>query len=308
MQDENSKFKKRLGYIGLGKMGQNMVLRLLEKKYEVVVFDQDKNAINGVVEAGARRALSLEHLVSQLEAPRAIWIMVPYGAVEAVVKGVVAYLKPGDTVIDGGNSFYKDSMRRADTLKQKGVYFLDVGVSGGPQGGYDGSALMVGGEREVFERYDHLFKDLSAVQGYGYVGSSGAGHFVKMVHNGIEYGMMQSIAEGFAILKKSPFGLDLKEVARVFDHGSVVESRLLDWLEKAFKQHGENLNAVSGSVAQTGAGSWTVETAHEFGVDAPVIQKSVAFREESENKPSFSGKILSALRNQFGGHDADKKV
>ena len=191
--------------------------------------------------------------------------------------------------------------------EDKGIDFLDVGVSGGPSGARSGACIMVGGKREIFSEHEKLFKDLSVYKGYGYMGESGAGHFVKMVHNGIEYGMMQAIAEGFAVMKKSPFKLDLIKIAEVYNHRSVIESRLVDWLRTAFEQYGENLDDIYGSVSQSGEGMWTVEAAKELGIPIPIIEEALRFREQSNETPSYTGQALSAMRNQFGGHEVFKK-
>ncbi|TSC79832.1 MAG: 6-phosphogluconate dehydrogenase [Parcubacteria group bacterium Gr01-1014_29] len=293
----------KLGYIGLGKMGLNMVERLVERRHEVVVFDQDDAAMQQAAWKGAAKAQSIWNLVDSLERPRLIWLMVPHKAVDAVLKDLVPRLHDGDTIIDGGNSFYKDSERRHKEFAARDIYFLDAGVSGGPQGAREGACVMVGGDEKIFKKYETLFKDIAVENGYAHVGKSGAGHFVKMVHNGIEYGMMQSLAEGFAVLKNAPYPLNLSEVARLYNERSVIESRLVGWLKEAYEKHGEELDAVSGSVGQTGEGMWTAETAKEFGISVPVIETSVEFRKQSETNPSYIGKILSALRNTFGGHD-----
>ena len=299
--------KKQIGYIGLGKMGFNMSERLLEKWYEVVAYNKSPESVKKIAEKGAKGAENIGALVASLFAPRLVWIMVPHMAVDDVLAELLLHLEKGDTVIDGGNSPYLESMRRGRELSEKGIHFLDAGISGGPSGARDGACVMVGGEREQFENYKELFADISAPNAYGYMGKSGAGHFVKMVHNGIEYGMMQSIAEGFAILKKSEFELSLEEAARVYNNRSVIESRLIGWLSGAFQAYGENLDEISGSVIGTGEGKWTVEAAKQLGVPAPAIERSVQFREESKGNPSYTGKVLSALRNQFGGHDAKTK-
>ena len=296
-----------LGYIGLGKMGFNMVERLLEKGYEVVVFNRTPETTRNISKEGAKPTYSLQSLASALTTPRLVWLMVPYQAVDSVLEGLTPFLNKGDAVIDGGNSPYRDSMRRARELEEKGIEFLDVGVSGGPSGARNGACIMVGGKREIFEQYENLFSDLSAEGGYGYMGKSGSGHFVKMVHNGIEYGMMQALAEGFAVMKASHFELDLAKVAGIYNHRSVIESRLVDWLKRTFEQYGEDLSEILGSVSQSGEGAWTVEAAKEFGIQVPIIEGSLQFRIESQKKPSYTGKILSALRNQFGGHKAFKK-
>jgi 6-phosphogluconate dehydrogenase len=233
--------------------------------------------------------------------------MIPYQAVEGVLEKLIPFLGKGDTIIDGGNSPYKESIRRAKELEKRKIYFLDVGVSGGPSGARNGACIMVGGRKDIFKKFRKLFRDLSVRGGYGYMGKSGAGHFVKMVHNGIEYGMMQAIAEGFALMKNSPFELSLTKVAEIYNHRSVIESRLVDWLRKTFEQNGEGLDEISGSVAHSGEGVWTVEAAKELGVPIPIIEGALNFRIESQRNPSYTGRILSALRNQFGGHEVFKK-
>ncbi len=297
----------KLGYIGLGKMGFNMVERLLEMGHHAVVFDKNERAIADISKYGAQAAESLQSLTAALSPPRLVWLMIPHQAVEAVLQELSLFLQKGDTVIDGGNSPYKESMRRAMELEKKGIDFLDVGVSGGPDGARNGACLMIGGRRSLFEKFVNLFKDLSADHGYGYVGKSGAGHFVKMVHNGIEYGMMQALAEGFTVMKASPFDLNLLKVAEIYNHRSVIESRLVGWLVKAFEQYGEDLNEIPGSASQSGEGLWTVESAKELGIPVPVIEEALNFRIQSQSRPGYTGKILSALRNQFGQHEVLKK-
>ena len=296
-----------LGYIGLGKMGFNMVERLLENRYGVVVYDVNQEAVKALAGRGATPAASFESLASALKAPRLVWLMVPHETVDKVIENLAPHLSRGDTVIDGGNSFYRDSIRRGCDLLEKGIEFLDVGVSGGPAGARQGACLMAGGRKEIFDRYEQLFRDLSIAHGYVYAGLSGAGHFVKMVHNGIEYGMMQAIAEGFALMKSSPFQLSLTAIAGLYNNGSVIASRLVGWLEEAYREYGEDLAAVSGSVAQSGEGAWTVDTGKEHGVATPVIEEAVNFRTASSLQPVYTGRILSALRNQFGKHEVFKK-
>jgi len=297
----------KLGYIGLGKMGLNMVGRLLEKGHQVVAFDRDSAARAQALANGAQTGDSLAAVIAALPAPRLVWIMVPYRAVDAVLKDLLPLLAAGDTVIDGGNSPYKESIRRSVELAARGIDFLDAGVSGGPAGARKGACIMVGGRREVFLRFERLFADLSVEKGYGYMGRAGAGHFVKMVHNGIEYGMMQALAEGFAVLKAAPFGLDLRKVADLYDHASVIESRLVGWLKAAYEQHGEELRGISGTVEQSGEGAWTVEAGKELGIPTPVIDDALRFRFQSREDPSYAGQVLSALRNQFGGHNVAGK-
>jgi 6-phosphogluconate dehydrogenase len=293
----------KLGYIGLGKMGFNMVELLLEKGHKVVAFDRSKAAVSDITRKGAESAGSLTALVQALAAPRLIWIMVPHQAVDAVLKELMPLLGKGDTVIDGGNSPYKESIRRGTELGTHGVDFLDAGVSGGPGGARTGACVMIGGNPGVFKRLEMLFRDISVDKGYRYMGRSGAGHFVKMVHNGIEYGMMQALAEGFAVMKASGFELDLSGIADLYNHKSVIESRLVGWLKGAFDQHGNDLSGISGSAAQSGEGMWTVDSAQELRIPVPVIKEALDFRLRSQKNPSYTGKILSALRNQFGGHE-----
>lgn len=292
----------KIGYIGLGKMGLNMTERLLDKKYEVVVFNRSPESVRKAEQLGAGSAATLPGLVKELASPRLIWIMVPHSAVDDVLSELLPYLTPHDTVIDGGNSPYTASIEHAQSLRKKDINFLDVGVSGGPEGARQGACLMVGGDKRIYEKFEELFKDLSVEGGCSYVGEAGAGHFVKMVHNGIEYGMMQAIAEGFAIMKASDYTLNLKDISEVYNHRSVVESRLIGWLSSAYKEYGEELESISGEVEHTGEGEWTIKEAERLNVPAAVIKQSLKFRVESEGNPSYTGQIVSALRNQFGGH------
>lgn len=311
-EEVDSKDKKintdasEIGIIGLGKMGGNLARRLYAKKWQVVGFNKTPDTTEELEKEGVVGAYSIKNLTEKLHAPRIVWLMVPAGKpVDEVIfgeNGLAHFLMKGDIIIDGGNSFYKDSVRRAKKLKTKGIRFLDVGVSGGPISIELGKfAIMVGGEKEIYEKSRPIFDALSDTPS-GYMGKSGAGHFAKMVHNGIEYGMMQSLAEGFAILKKSPFKFCLKDVANVYNQNSIITSRLTDWLEDGFKEYGEDLKKVSGTVAHTGEGEWTVKTAKELGVSAPIIEGSYVFRVRSKKQPSFTGKILSTLRAVFGGH------
>jgi 6-phosphogluconate dehydrogenase len=251
-------------------------------------------------------AESLAKLVSVLPTPRIVWLMVPAGKpIDDTLfgeGGLMQILSPGDVIIDGGNSFYKDSIRRAEELKKRNIQFLDAGVSGGPGGARRGASLMIGGDAVTFRELEPLFRAIAIPGGYQFFQGAGAGHFVKMVHNGIEYGMMQAIAEGFEILRTSEYDLDLSRVADIYNHGSVIESRLVGWLLEAFEMYGAELQSVSGSVAHTGEGAWTVEAAKEMNLPAKVIEYALEFRKESEKNPSYAGKIVSALRNRFGGH------
>lgn len=302
--------KKEIGIIGLGKMGGGLARQWHEKGWRVVAYNRHAEKLQEFEKDGIEGAASLDELVLKLPSPRVVWVMVTAGKpVDDLLfgkDGLAAKLKKGDMVIDGGNSFFEDSMRRARLLEKKGVKFLDAGVSGGPAGARHGACMMIGGDKASYEKWEALFADASVADGYAYFGKAGAGHFVKMVHNGIEYGMMQSIAEGFALMKKSPFKLDLQEIARLYNHGSVIESRLVGWLEGGYLMFGEELKKVSGSVAYTGEGEWTVKTGKKWRMKLPVIEDSFKFRVRSKRAPSYMGKILSVLRNQFGGHSIEK--
>lgn len=291
-----------IGYIGLGKMGHNMVERLLKKGHEVFVFDVSEDARKAAESIGAKNSNSLKDLVSNLNSPRLIWVMVPHQAVDDVLEKLVPHLSDGDTIIDGGNSPYVESMRRANGFESTGINYMDVGVSGGPSGARDGACIMVGGDRRDYDSLEPLFKDLAAEDAYGYMGTHGAGHFVKMVHNGIEYGMMQAIAEGFSVMKKSEFNLNLKEISDLYNHQSVVASSLVGWLKEGFEEFGEELDGVSGEVGASGEGEWTVEAAKNLDIPVRVIEAALKFREESKDNPSYTGKLLQAMRNKFGGH------
>lgn len=297
--------KMKIGYIGLGKMGLNMVERLLEFGYEVVANNRSEEPIKAAEKLGAEAAYSVAEVVDKSgdAGSRTIWLMVPWKAVDGVLDELLPLLSKGDTIIDGGNSPYKESVKRHEKLAAAGIDFLDVGVSGGPAGARNGACCMVGGVSETYKKYEELFKDLSVENGYGYMGRGGAGHFTKMVHNGIEYGMMQAIGEGFEVMKKSNFDLDLKEVTKVYTNGSVIESRLISWLKSAYEKHGAELDGISGEVSHSGEGQWTVDAAKELNVPVKVIEDSLEFRKQSQGNPSYTGQVVSALRNEFGGHD-----
>lgn len=298
----------KLGYVGLGKMGYNMALNLLEKGYEVIAHNRSPQKVENLVEeANAIGAFTLHELVEKLESPRVVWLMVPNDAVEDVTNELKELLEPGDIVIDGGNTFYKDTVQRAAEFQKLEISYMDVGVSGGPSGARNGASLMIGGNKPTFEYLKKLFKDLAIENGYAYLGKSGAGHFTKMVHNGIEYGMMQAIAEGFDVLRNSEFDLDLNEVLKPYRHGSVIESSLIDWLGEAYRKYGTDLDPISDKANQSGEGLWTIETAKEKGIKTEVIEKAVRFREESQNNPSYQAQIISALRGEFGEHPVFKK-
>jgi 6-phosphogluconate dehydrogenase len=295
--------KLELGIIGLGRMGGNMVTRLAQRGHRVVGFARTAETVQKAVADGGVGATSVEHLVTQLTAPRTVWVMVPSGkATDDNINLLSTLLEPGDLVIDGGNSNWKDSKRHAQELKVKDIHFMDAGTSGGIWGLEVGYSLMVGGQREDFERVEPIFRDLAPENGYGLMGPAGSGHFVKMVHNGIEYGMLQAYGEGYEILHESEFDLDLKDVTRVWQHGSVVRSWLLDLAALAFEAEGSDLKNLRGYVDDSGEGRWTVEAAIEESVPAPVITLSLLMRFASRQPDSYSAKVIAALRAQFGGH------
>jgi 6-phosphogluconate dehydrogenase len=292
-----------LGFIGLGRMGKNMVLRLLDGGHRIVAWDRSRDPIQEVSGKGAVAASNPSDLVAKLrDAPRAVWVMVPSGdPTEQVIRDIGPLLKPGDAIIDGGNSYYKDSVRRASWLAEKKIDFIDAGTSGGIWGLSRGYCLMVGGPEPVCRRLEPLFQTLAPKDGYARVGASGAGHFTKMVHNGIEYGLMQAYAEGFEILKASPYNLDLRSIAALWNHGSVVRSWLLELAESAFEDD-PNLEHVRGYVEDSGEGRWTVMESIERAVPAPVLMLALQTRFRSRQSDSFQGKVLAALRHKFGGH------
>lgn len=293
-----------LGMVGLGRMGANMTTRLLRGGHKLVVTDLNPEAVKAAEGEGAVGAHDLADLVAKLTPPCAVWVMVPSGApTEQSVQQLGDLLSPDDTVIDGGNSNYKDSMRRAELLKAKGLHFVDVGTSGGIWGLKEGYSLMIGGEQAAVERLSPIFETLAPApdKGWGHVGPSGAGHFVKMIHNGIEYGMMQAYAEGFAIMRaKQEFSLDLADIAGIWQVGSVVRSWLLD-LTKAALDHDQKLENIAAYVPDSGEGRWTVFEAIDLNVSAPVITASLERRIRSR-EDGYTDKLLAIMRNQFGGH------
>ena len=308
---------REIGIFGLGKMGGGVARQLNEKGWRVVASNRSPGPVEEIKKEGIEGVFSHDELVAQLKGPRIIWIMITAGKGNDELlfgtknsrgtshEGIVQYLKKGDIIIDAANAYYEDTARRAKLLKKKGIHLMDVGFSGGPSGARNGGSLMIGGDRAIFQQLEPLFRDLSVPGGYSYFGEAGAGHFVKMVHNGIEYGMMQAIGEGFAIMKKSPYKLDLEQIANVYNRGSVIESRLIGWLEEAYKIYGQNLKAVSSAVAYTGEGEWTIKTGKKLKIPTPVIEESFKFRVRSKKAPSYIGKVLSALRNRFGGHSIE---
>ncbi len=297
----------RLAMIGLGRMGGNMSERLMKGGHEVVVFDRKAETVQRYVSLGAIAATSLSDIPAKLKSPRIVWIMVPAGQpVDDVIASVLPGMSKGDVIIDGGNSNFHDTMRRAADLQAKGIRLVDSGTSGGIWGLANGYCLMIGASAEAFKLCEPIFKTLAPSGGYAHMGPPGAGHYVKMVHNGIEYGMLQAYAEGYEILHASrDFKLDLHKIAAVWNHGSVVRSWLNELAEKAFEKDGE-LSSLRGYVEDSGEGRWTVQEAIDLDVPAPVITLSLLTRLRSRQTDSFSAKVIAALRNEFGGHAVKK--
>ncbi len=297
----------QIGLIGLGKMGYNLALNFKSKGHNVVAFDVNKAAMENIAKEKIQTMSTIGDLALAMEGRRVIWIMVPAGnVVDVVLSNLKYHLGPDDIVIDGGNSHYKDTITRARDLEKLGIHYLDCGTSGGITGALQGVCTMIGGKKEVFDYCEPLFKSISVQNGYLYCGKTGNGHFTKMVHNGIEYGMMQAIAEGMEVLHKHDAELDLASVSKVWNHGSVVRSWLMELTQSALEKD-KNLESIKGVMHSSGEGKWTVETALEMGVPTPVITMSLLMRYRSQQEDTFSGKIVAALRNEFGGHAVEKK-
>ena len=297
----------QIGLVGLGKMGYNLALNIKNKGHEVVAFDINAETVKSIGAQGVKGVSSVKELAESLQSKRVIWLMIPAGElVDTTLDLITPFLSVGDIVIDGGNSNCKDSVRRAKQLQALQIDFLDCGTSGGTEGALHGVCAMIGGNRFAFNHCEQLFRDISVADGYLYCGPSGSGHFVKMIHNGIEYGMMQSIAEGFEVMHKSEFKLDLEKVAAVWNHGSVVRSWLMELTENALRKD-PGLESIRGVMHSSGEGKWTLETALEKQIATPVIALSLLMRYRSKEDDTFSGKIVAALRNEFGGHAVEKK-
>lgn len=297
----------QIGYIGLGKMGKNMVLNMLDHGHKVVAWNRSPAPLDEVVKAGAQRAESPADVVSKLVDDRkVIWVMLTAGDVtEDMLFGshnLVSHLKKGDIIIDGGNSNFNDSKRRAAKCAEMGIHFMDSGTSGGPSGARSGACLMIGGEKEIFEELRPLFESLSVVNGYKLVGPAGAGHFVKMVHNAIEYGFLQAMGEGFELIKRGPYAdLNLGEIADIWNSGSIIQSKLMRLAEDAFKEDNE-LNSIKGYIEDNGEAQWSVETALQYKVPLTTLAHALFVRYRSRQEDSFAAKVVAVLRNRFGGH------
>jgi 6-phosphogluconate dehydrogenase len=298
----------QIGIVGLGKMGFNLARNIHTHGHEVFAFDISEAAMKSVAEHGVKTVKSMDALITRLKSKkRIIWLMIPAGElVDQTINNIKTKLKAGDIIIDGGNSNYKDSIRRAKELEPLQIDLLDCGTSGGTEGALNGVCAMIGGKKEVFLHCEKLLKDISVNDGYLYCGPHGSGHFVKMIHNGIEYGMMQAIAEGFEVMHKSELGLDLKSIAKVWNHGSVVRSWLMELVENAFSKDAK-LDNIKGIMHSSGESKWTLETALEKQIATPVIALSLMMRYRSLEDDSFAGKVVAALRNEFGGHAIVKK-
>ncbi|WP_428660536.1 phosphogluconate dehydrogenase (NAD(+)-dependent, decarboxylating) [Runella sp.] len=296
----------QIGFVGLGKMGYNLALNLHRHGYEVVAYDVATANITNISLEGVAPAYSLAEMCQQLDGRKVIWLMVPAGKpVDDCIEALIPNLNPNDIVIDGGNSNFNDSIRRYKYLKSKNIDYLDCGTSGGVEGALYGACTMIGGEDEVFNHCASVFRDISVENGYLHAGGPGSGHFVKMVHNGIEYGMMQAIAEGFEVMEQSKYDLDLQQVAKVFNHGSVVRGWLMELVESAFSKD-PKLDTIKGVMHSSGEGKWTLETALDMGIPTPVIALSLIMRYRSQQDDTFTGKVVAALRNEFGGHAVEK--
>jgi 6-phosphogluconate dehydrogenase len=293
----------QLGVVGLGRMGTGLVERLLDRGHSIVAYDTSRDRVEQLASAGARGAQSLDDLVAQLATPCALWVMVPHGEPTTLtVQALLSLLKPGDIVVDGGNSRYTDSQAHAASCRDRGVHFLDIGVSGGVWGAEQGFNLMIGGPGEAVARMQPIFEALAPSGGYAHVGPSGAGHFVKMVHNAIEYAMLQAVGEGFECLQRSEFDLDLRQVAALWQQGAVVRSWLLELLARALKEEGNSLDRIGDYVDDSGTGRWAIEYAVAQGIPVPAFSIALYERFDSRTPKRFAHQVIAALRKQFGGH------
>ena len=295
----------QVGLIGLGKMGFNLGQNLLDHNHSVVAYDLNPTAVQEMNRLGAKATSNLRELVSSLETPRVLWIMVPHTVVDSVLSELKPLLEEGDIIIEAGNSHYKESIRRYEELKEDGIRYMDAGTSGGMEGARHGACYMIGGDQEAWEVVEPLFHDTAVENGYLYAGKIGSGHFLKMIHNGIEYGMMAAIGEGFEVLEKSEFDFDYEKVAKVWNNGSVIRSWLMELTENAFSKD-PKLEEIKGVMHSSGEAKWTLETALDLQTATPVIALSLLSRYRSLDNDTFNGKVVAALRNGFGGHAVEK--
>ncbi len=298
----------KIGLIGLGRMGFNMALNLKDHKIPVIAYNRSPEPVKEIRKKGVEVAFSISELMKKLPKQKVVWIMVTAGKpVDAVIDEILPFLNANDIVIDGGNTFYKDSIRRYIKLKSKKINFVDIGTSGGLSGARNGACLTIGGDFKIFKKIENICRAVSVKNGYAYVGPSGAGHFVKMVHNGIEYAWLQSLGEGFELLQEGPYkNLDFRKISAVWKNGSIIQSKIVAWAEDAFKKD-QRLSKIEGIVGGGETGTWTVNTAKEFGVDAGSVKLALEERKKSQKKPRFAGKVVAAIRNEFGGHEVVKK-
>jgi|TARA_B100001964_G_C14235188_1_gene602078 6-phosphogluconate dehydrogenase len=297
----------KIGLIGLGKMGFNLALNAMENNHQIIAYDKIRDKIKNIAKEGANPAYSIKELVDNLPEKKIIWIMVTAGKpVDEIILNISPYLKKEDIIIDGGNSYFEDSIRRYNELKKKGINFFDCGTSGGISGARHGACMMIGGDKGIFKEIESLFRCMSVKEGYGYMGEAGAGHFIKMVHNGIEYGMMGAIGEGLEVIEKNKkkFNLDIKGVANVYAHGSIIEGKLVNWLLKAINDK-EYFKSILGTVPQ-GETEKEMEKLSDMS-NMPILEEAIEMRKKTRKEPRFSGKIVSALRNRFGGHKVERK-
>lgn len=297
----------KIGLVGLGKMGLNIAMNLIRNDVEVIGYDVSTENMMLAQKQGVVATSALAEVIAKLEVPRIVWLMLPSGAItNHTLKDITAMLAPGDIVIDGGNSFYKDSIANNEVAKQRGIHFFDVGTSGGISGALNGGNFMIGGNKGIFEKIEWIFQKIAQKDGYLYTGLAGSGHYLKMVHNGIEYGMMQAIAEGFDLLEHSPYDYENEKVANLWNHGSVVRSWLMELAVHAFKED-PKLEQIKGVMYSSGEGKWTVEEALDRQVAIPVIATSLMMRYRSLENDTFTGKVVASLRKGFGGHEVASK-
>ena len=298
----------KIGLIGLGKMGYPLALNLRDKGYQVVAYNRSPEKVKNIISEGVEGAFTLDELAGKLEDRKILWMMLPAGdAIDDMIEQLVPLMSNGDILIDGGNSHFEDTKIRHSYLKEKGISYVDIGTSGGVDGARNGACMMVGGDAKTVSLLEKTFADICVDDGYAYVGAPGSGHYVKMVHNGIESGMMQAIGEGFEVLSESEYDLDYAKVAKLWQNGSVIRGWLMELAEQVFLNHEENLDDIEGVVNASGEGLWTVEEALKLGVPVPVIASSLFTRYRSQQKDTFSGKLLAGLRFQFGGHAMKRK-